>query len=132
MNSPSVDIKDMLASSAVGVGTFNTDLFIGEEPTGVKTQDAVVTIFDTGGFAPEAMVDIHYPTVMVRIRGTKNGYLAAYTKAESIKTALHKLTKETWNSTLYIQILAQSDILFNGYDEKDRPVFSINFGIQRS
>ena len=132
MNSPSVDIVTILSQSAVAIGTFNTDLFVGEEPSGEKVQDAIVTIHDTGGEGRDANVDIHHPTIMARVRGAVNGYLVAYTKSESIVTALHALHNETHGGSRYIQIFAQSDILFNGYDEKNRPIFTINFSIQRT
>ena len=130
MNSPSEDVKDILENA--GVGTLANDLFVGKEPIADQTQDAVVTIYDTGGSAPEVAASIGHPSVMVRIRGAKGGYREAYTKAESVKTALHGLNNESWGSARYIQILAQSDILFNGFDEKDRPIFTINFSIQRT
>ncbi|MBW2030730.1 MAG: hypothetical protein JRJ31_16830 [Deltaproteobacteria bacterium] len=129
MNPPSEDIKDILEQSSVGVGTFGTDLFIGREP---DSPNDCVTIYDTGGQEPVMNYTYDYPTVQIRVRGSRMGYKAAWTKANSIKEALNGLTNETWNSTRYIQIEAMGDPLFLGYDKEQRPVFVINFSIQRT
>jgi len=126
MNAPSQDIKDILVAD--GIGTFGTDLFVSKQPS---TPDAVVTVYDTGGFAPEGMTADHYPTVQMLIRGDQNSYRTTYTKAESVRDSLHRLHDETWNSTKYIAIWAMSDIIFVGYDENERPEFSINFRMHR-
>jgi len=115
--------------SSVGIGTFATDLFISKEP---DSPDACVTIFDTGGQDPEAHHTYDYPTVQVKIRGDKQGYAAAFAKAQEVKEALHGLTNETWNSTRYIQIMCEGDIIFVGYDGKQRPELTINFLIHRT
>ena len=130
MNSPSEDIKDILESSAVGLGlVFGTDLFVSRMP---ETPDQCVAVFDTGGEPPQPSFVYLKPTIQVRIRGAKTGYQTAYTLAESIRDALHDLTNETWNSTRYVGIWATSDIFFIGYDENDRPLFSVNFRIHRT
>ena len=126
MNAPSQDIKDILVAD--GIGTFGTDLFVSKQPS---TPDAVVTVYDTGGFAPEGTTSDHYPTVQVLIRGDQNSYRTTYTKAENVRDSLHRLHDETWNSTKYIAIWAMSDIIFVGYDENERPEFSINFRMHR-
>ena len=127
MNPPSEDIKDMLVDA--GIGTFGADLFISQMP---DTPNACVGLYDTGGYQPEANYVYDRPTVMARIRGDIGGYINAYGKAEDIKGELHGLTNETWNSTRYVQILCQSDIMFLGYDDNNRPLLSINFAIHRT
>lgn len=132
MNPPSVDVKDMLDSTSAGadLGTYGTDLFVGIEP---MLPDACVSILDTGGFAPEALAErIEHPTVQIRVRGAKGGYTTAYAKAKAINDSLHKRTDETWNSSRYIAIYAMSDPLFVGWDESDRPTFTLNFRIDRT
>lgn len=128
MNPPSIDIKDIL--EAAGIGTYGTDLFVSTIP---ERPDAAVGIIDTAGLSP-LPVDYIYdrPSVQIIVRGTANGYLAAYSKAESIKRALHALYNETWNGTRYIVILAETDILWIGPDERNRPQFSLNFSINRA
>ena len=54
MNSPSVDIRQMLeADSSLGL-VYATDLFIGKEPA--KPRDCV-TIYDTVGYPPPLTLD---------------------------------------------------------------------------
>ena len=129
MNPSSEDIKDILESSAVGVGTFATDLFIGKEP---DSPNACVTIYDTGGAEPEAGYVYDYPTIQIRIRGEVGGYRNAYLKAKEVRDALHGRINEIWSSTRYIGIWAMSDILFLGIDDKQRPIFTVNFRIHRT
>ena len=127
MNQPSEDFKDILV--AAGVGTYETDLFISMMPT---TPNACISIYDTGGLDPILNYVYDYPTVQVRIRGAIFGYQAAWDKAEEVKNALHGLTNETWNSTRYIQIGCQGDILFLNYDDSNRPLLSVNFLVHRT
>jgi len=130
MNPPSEDIKDILESSQSGTGlVFGTDLFIGEEPV---SPDQCITIYDTGGPEPQAGYVYDYPTVQVRIRGNKGAYKETWALADTIKSALHGLHNESWNGTKYHGIWCQSDIIFIGYDDNSRPVFTVNFRIHRS
>jgi len=128
MNPPSEDIVEILEQSSVGIGTFATDLFLHQMP---DTPDACISVHDTGGFDPEPH-DYNKPTVQVRVRGDKMGYLDAWNQAEDIKDALHELTNETFGGTRYIQIMMQGDILDIGDDEKGRPVLTLNFLVHRS
>ncbi len=129
MKSPAEDIKDVLESSAVGIGTFGTDLFVSKEPS---EPDACTTIYDTPGQEPEAGYRYDRPGVQVRVRGTAGGYQAAYAKIEDVKEALHGLGDETWNGTRYVGIWATGDPNFLGYDDNGRPIFTINFRVHRT
>ena len=127
MNPTTEDIKDMLEDSSVGVGSlvFATNLFIGTMP---ELPDLCVGLYDTGGLGgDEAQSGTWYPTFQVRVRGAVGGYQAGYELAQSIRDALHQLTNQTFNGTRYIYIFASGDILYIGKDDKDRPLFSINF-----
>lgn len=131
MNSPAKDITSYLGTSASGTGlTEATNLFYNKMP---DTPDAVVSVHDTGGGAPSSSAEkLEYPTVQVLIRGAKMGYDTGYATAEDVKNALHKLVKQTINSTTYISIWATTDIFFLENDSDDRPIFSINFRIYRT
>ena len=131
MNSPAEDVSAILAlsSSATGLAE-GTDLFISREPT---TPDAVVTVFDTGGFAPASSTERNeFPTVQVRVRGRRMGYDIAYSTMNTIKGVLHKFKNTTINSTVYQGIWASSDIISLGYDDSDRPILTLNFRIHRT
>ena len=131
MNSPATDIKDMLDASNAALGlTFAVDLFVSEMP---ELPDECVCIYDTGGFDPASIDERYeYPTVEVMVRGNKMGYVAGWDLAQDIKDVLHKLHDETWNSTKYIGIWCVGDVNYIGYDQSQRPLFSINFRIHRT
>ena len=128
MNSPAVDIANILASSAFSYGVVGTDLFVSREPLEPVN---CTTIYDTGGYEPES-ADVVYdrPTIMARVRNSS--YASGYAKAQAIKTALHKANQITEGGTRYIALWAQSDILFIGYDDSNRALFTINFRIHRT
>lgn len=129
MNPATVDVKDILESSESGTGlTFGTDLFISFEP---DSPDAVVTLYDSGGWAPDAH-DYQKPTIMARVRGPKGGYATGYATARAVVDALHERNNETWNGTRYIGIWQEGDVLFLEYDDSRRPVFSVNFRVHRT
>ena len=129
MNPPSVDIKDYFEDSANSIGTFGQDLFIGNEP---DAPDNCMTIFDTGGENSEVNYVYDRPTVMVRVRGAVDEYVIAYNKAAEIKSLLHGKTGLSINSTRYIGVWLMGDVFYNGRDEKNRPIFSVNFLIHRT
>lgn len=133
MNAPSKDITDYLATSAVGVGTFGTDLFFSTMPDSANTNEGLcVGVFDTGGDAPEAGYTYERPHLQVQVRGNKGEYIEAYDKAADVRDALHGLTNETINSARYVGIWCLSDVAFISYDEKHRPLFTVNFRIHRT
>ena len=127
MRSPAIDVKDVLDDAALG--TFGTDLFVSKLP---DSPDACVCVFDTGGFAPESGYVYERPTVQVQVRGAVGAYEAAYNKAVAVKNALHDLHNQSWGVSRYIGIWAMSDVLHLGYDDKNRPLFSVNFRIHRT
>ena len=130
MNPPSRDIAAMLDESAAALGlTFATNLFVGEMPT---TPDACVTVYDTGGYAPEPGYVYERPTVQVAVRGARDGYLVAHTLAQDVRDVLNGDVNDSINSARYIAIWCESDVLFAGYDDNHRPLFTVNFRIHRT
>ena len=128
MNAPSDDIKDILEGLSSLALTFATDLFVAKRP---PLPDQCVTVYDSGGYDPQAN-DYERPTVQVIVRGLKGGYRTAYALAKSIKDELHEYANQTVNSTRYIAIYTQGDILSLGEDENGRPLLSVNFRIHRT
>ena len=129
MNPASEDLKDFIELSSTGLDfTFGTNMFIGDMP---DKPDNCITLYDTGGPAPQANYDYYKPTVQILIRGDIQGYQNAWDQANSLSNALHGVAGETVNSTYYSQILASSDLMFVGKDDSNRPIFSINFEIHR-
>lgn len=126
MNAASEDIKDILV--AAGVGIFKTNLFIGTMPA---SPDANVTIRDTPWKPPELNYEIDYPGIQTLVRGARGQYTATQVKAVSVNTVLHGY-QETINDTRYILVAAAHSPIYVGKDEQNRPMFSINFEIQRT
>jgi len=128
MNAVSVDIKDMLVAGLSY--TFATDIFIGKEPT---TPDNCVTIFDTGGGAPQLTFTqgerYEYPTFQIRVRN--KSYLVGMAAIEAIKESLHGRAQESWNGTLYSVVYCSSGPALLDWDDSNRCRFIINFNAQR-
>jgi len=129
MNPPSQDIKDiMVATSSLGL-TFATDLFISEMP---QTPDECVCVYDTGGDDPGTEFTYERPTLQVRVRGARGGYLNAHGLAQEIRDVLNGQHNYTINGARYIGIWAVGDIIFVGYDDNHRPELTVNFRLHRT
>lgn len=127
LNAPSEDIGDYLASISSLALAIKTDLFIAEMP---DSPDQCVTVYDSGGFDP-LIATYGRPTVQVRVRGTKNGYRAAYDLLKKISDELDFLVT-TINTTRYLGVWAMGDILSLGKDKLQRPLLTRNFRIHRA
>ena len=130
MAAPSVDIKDILVAAGIGTfaGTSGWGIYVSQEP---KNPDSVITIYDSGGVAPNPKWLFDEPTVQIRIRGSEMAYVAAYAKAQAIKDALLGLTPQTVSGTYYVGVQMVGDINHIGYDDKSRPLFTTNWRIFR-
>ena len=128
MNSPAQDIRIILeADSSLGL-VFGTDLFIGLMP---DSPDACASIADSGGF-PASPGPYYYPTAQVLVRGIVGSYAATSAVAADVVAALHEYTGQPDSSSyFYAGIWSMYDPIFIGVDEKNRPLFSMNFRIQR-
>ena len=129
MNSPSIDVRDILVAAGLGL-VFGTNLFIGQEPT---SPDNCVTIFDTPGYPPQLTLDpdekYDYPSIQIRVRN--RSYEEAYDLISDIKTELHGLNHDEWNGTTYELIRCAQEPFPLGYDEGNRSWWVANFDIQR-
>jgi hypothetical protein len=133
MNPSSVDVRHILEdygdSSGMNV-SFKDNLFIGREPAAPIN---CVTIYDTPGMPPwiglGGETGYEYPSIQIRIRNTK--YLAGWTLAEEIKTALHGLNQQTWNGTLYSVITCVNGPALLEWDDNGNSIIFMNFNLQR-
>lgn len=133
MNASSKDIADYLESSAVGVGIIGTDIFMSAMPDSSNSNEGLcMAIFDVSGEAPQAGYVYEYPHLQVQVRGNKGEYFEAYDKAVEVRNALHGLTNKIINSTRYIGIWCLSDVAFISWDDKSRPLLTVNFRIHRT
>ena len=127
MNSVAEDFKDRLVSQSVA--TFATDLFVGTMP---DSPDLCLVIRDTAGFKPESRYEWKRPGAQIVVRGAEGGYRAAYTLIKAAYDALHAQNNLTINSTVYKLIEAAHEPIYLGEDDKERPMFSLNFEVQRA
>ena len=130
MNTPAVDIKDVLKDiSSLGL-TFATNLFVGKEPT---HPDNCVTIFDTPGGKPLLIYDktekYYYQSIQIRVRN--NSYTEAFSLADEIEGELQGYAHETINNTYYSIIQTMGSPFLLDWDENGRARVIINFNIQR-
>ena len=129
MNPTSEDIKDHFESSDVGLGTFVVDMFIGIMP---ETPDTCICLIDSSGFKPEARYNWERPGLQILVRDKIGNYKQCFTKIKDAVTALHGITNLTINNHIYKCIVAAHEPLFIGLDQNNRPMFSVNFEVQRT
>ncbi len=130
MNAPSVDIKDMLEDDASLGLTFNTDLFVGREPT---KPNNTVTIFDTPGSPPDLTFNkaeqYFRPSISIRVRN--DNYQDGWNLINNIKVSLHGRGQETVNDTFYSVLVCSNEPFLFDWDDNGRARFVANFDIQR-
>jgi hypothetical protein len=119
-------LKDLLVAASVGAfeATTGWGIYIGKHP---KTPDSVIVIASSGGFAPDPKWLLDFPTFQIRIRGNKGGYQEATLKAKDVKDTLLGLPSQDVNGDRWVSVRMLSDNTLLGYDENDRPMFSMNF-----
>jgi len=129
MTDIAVGIKDVLEVASVGTfgATTGWGIFISREPD--TDQDTVITIYNTGGEDPNPRYLLDFPSVQVRVRGDRGGYQAAHTKAVDIRDALLGLPSQLLNGDQWVAVNEIGSINQLGYDENDRPLFTLNYGL---
>ncbi len=98
--------------------------------------DKCVTFYDSGGDPEQNLLNLSengwkYPTIQVMIRGNVNAYTDTRELAEDVYSQLHKAMRFTSNSHDYEQVIATGEPIFMGYDDNNRPEWSINFEIMK-
>ncbi len=117
-------LKDLLATH---VGVSGWAIEVGAMPA---TPDKVIMISDTGGWDdPNPRYLLDFPTCQVMVRGEANGYLDTFREAKAVKDNLLGVPSQDINNDRLVSITMRSDAGFIGRDEKQRPLFSINFAL---
>lgn len=126
MKDPAISVKDKLVTA--GVGTFGSGsgwrIFIGHPPV---TPDTIILVNGTGGRNPYPHLLVNEPSVSVMVRGQKNGYTVARTKAAAVVTALLGMSTTVLQGDTYQSCNQLGDIAYLGQDENTRPMFVANF-----
>jgi hypothetical protein len=68
---------------------------------------------------------------MIKVRGGQTGQSASYSLATAIRDSLTALQAQTVNGTWYIGFWVISDIAWLGRDDRQRPLWSVNFLVRR-
>ena len=89
--------------------------------------DRCITLYETGGFPPEVLPELAYPTFQVRLRSISTGYSTGREKLQAVENALHGFASTTSNGVYYVAIYAMSAAIPLGYDDEDRPLMAENF-----
>ncbi len=125
MNPTTTDLATLLTSWTLG-----TNMFIGELK---DTPDNSICLYDTGGtLFSDINRNDRKPRVMIHVRGSLGAYTESHAQANAIISTLHSKHNIYVGSTRYISIFAITEPLWLGYDSKDRPMWSINFEINRT
>lgn len=92
--------------------------------------DAQMSLFQTPGQTPNPKWLVDFPTFQVMVRGAKDDYPGAETKAQQVKDAL--LGIEPYVHTggdRWVSVTMLGDFAFLRYDDNSRPLFSGNFRV---
>lgn len=133
MNSPAVDLKDILVTAGVGVFAAATGwgIFVSQEPAGSEGEgpDTAITLYDVIGTTEDTLNDIRVDnfSVQTRVRGAKGDYQAAWTKMEAVVSALNQTLNHVIGSTRYASIYRTSTAQFLRRDDQNRPIFTCDF-----
>lgn len=122
-------IKDLLVGASIGVFPPDTGDWIINIGRLTDEQDQMIAVSRAGGKAPNPKWNIDFPSVQVRVRGGKNGYLAAEQKARNVKDCLLGLPSQDLNGDRWTAINMIGDIAPMGWDPNDRPIFALNFAL---
>ena len=122
---PSEHVKDYLVTKGYTFGgTDNWALYIGKQP---ENPDRVITIYDSGGLAPDPKWTLLYPSVQLRIRGDQQGYKDTALEARKLRHYLIGVPSYTASNTdRIVSITGIGDIAHTGWDDKNRPDFVFN------
>ncbi len=122
-------IRDLLVTASVGVSgaaspTTDNSIWVSKMPT---TPDQVISVLHTGGFAANPKWLVDFPSVQVMVRGVKGGYVTAQAKGQAVKDALLGLPSQDVLGDRVTEVNMLGDMVSAGYDESNRPLFSLNF-----
>lgn len=129
---PTLGVKDILVEEGIGlwaVDTSSVDVWAISISRQIDTPHTLITLYDAPGLAPEPGLDIDYPSVQVVVRGTVNGYMAAWKKARQIRDALLGRSTEVRNGDMWASVTMMNDIMHLGEDENERPMLTMTFNL---
>lgn len=120
-------VGDYLA--AQGQGTQGTSLFLGRMP---DQPDVCVCVYEYEGAAPLDTMGggafaVDRPRVQVLVRAARDDYPTGRDKALTIRSLLGAVAGQTLSGVSVLRLRPLGGVNPLGPDEKDRPLFSVNF-----
>lgn len=112
---------------AQGQGTLGTNLFLSRMP---ETPDACVCIYEGEGGMPEFTMGstiLDNPAIQIIVRGTREDYVTARDKAQTIRLLLASVANQTLSGVTVLRIAPIGSVLPMGLDKNDRPMISTNY-----
>lgn len=94
----------------------------------VATPDKMVVVANSGGRSPEPVIAQNYPSIQIMVRGAKGSgsYDDAYLKAIACRSALLGIPSRPAAYENLSSVTGIGDVTPLGYDDSDRPLFSVN------
>ncbi len=125
------EIAAMLQTGGIGTlgATTGWTIRVAEIP---DTPNTCVTLYEYAGMPSDHTHDGTrdvMPGLQVRVRGDRNGYIAARDKAEAISVLLDGIGNTTIGTHVYKYIFSTQQPSFMGLDENQRPMWVQNFRI---
>lgn len=126
--SPAADIVPTLVTGSIGVAAAVSGwgIYVGFLPGSPHT---AIAIYDAPGETPNPKFALDYPAIQVTVRGTPDGYAAAFTKARAIKDLLLGMNPVTIEGVIWAGVNMLGDINSIGRDETNRPLLTMNFAL---
>lgn len=115
-----IDLANFL--QAHGFGQIGQDLFVSFQP---PEPDDCITVYDTGGYAPDIEVPLRDPTCQVLVRSTD--YPVAMERAQGIYNLLHAKSNFAIGGYWVYLARAEHEPTPIGPDENGRPEITLNF-----
>lgn len=130
---PGTGIVELLA--ALGVGNIaphaTWPIYESQFPTDDNVARCIV-VREVGGRSPEVKLAIDYPSVQVLVRGGAQDYMATRAKIEEVFLALQAVPSGPVAYPELTSCVTRGGRTFVGYDEVNRPVWSLNFDLIES
>lgn len=127
LKSPAHALSDLLSTSGLGSTLSSATSWRITTGRQVESPDSMITLYDTGGSAPNPAFRINYKHIQVRVRGSKDNYSDAYIKINDICEFLNGITPQDLGDNHYSGIIMLGDVIAMGYDANSRPEFVANF-----
>ncbi len=125
------DMAQLLIDESLGGAptAMSWPVYAGDLP---PSPDECIALYQFSGLAPDTKVGKRNPGLQIVVRGKSadermGGYASAEAKAAAILVGVDGIGAKTINGTTYLEILAESDVVFRGRDGNGRPEMVVNF-----